>query len=196
MRFCASSHGDRCTFWASCRSRLSSGCNFKRANMGCNVLKPLKQFYNFPLFFYLFFLQELKYESWNYPGFNQHLGSVVCVSRPGGCPVSQNLFLLCWSNGGRHPLWAYRPQLFPTICKPSGRCTFNRINGNYGGRHCFASAAQLLKHKNQYSSSRVFFYKELSNAYCSWHCHRKWRIILCTRWKKQAQENPNRFNSI
>lgn len=44
--------------------------------------------------------------------------------------------------------------------------------------------------------SIFFFYKELSNACCSWHCHRKWRIILCTLWKKQAQENPNRFNSI
>lgn len=67
------------------------------------------------------------------------------------------------------------------------------------GRHCSALAAQLLKHKNRYCSPAGFFffiYMELSNAYCSWHCHRKWRIILCTLWKQQAQENPNRFNSI
>lgn len=84
--------------------------------------------------------------------------------------------------------------LFPAR-KASRGITFNGRNGNN------ADVIVLHRRLNYWSTGiniipPEYFYKKLSNAYCAWHCHRKWRIILRTPWKKQAQENPNRFNSI
>lgn len=109
--------------------------------------------------------------------------------------MSQNSYIRCWSNAECRSFTHSPP---PPDEQALREMHFQRRKWEQQGRHCSALAAQLLKRKNRYRSSGVFFffYKELSNACCSWHCHRKWRIILCTLWKKQAQENPNRFNSI
>lgn len=56
-------------FWTSCRSHPRSACNFKQSKQKYveNVFKP----------------SSPPPESWEYLGFDQHSGTVVCGSRPG-----------------------------------------------------------------------------------------------------------------
>lgn len=158
MRLSATSHVDRCTFWAWSRSHPTP--NFKRRKPTCeeNVFKPSGRFIFLPLTSLtppVSFLRFLCKES--------NLNLEKKIQAPWFAGADLRIVLCVWIRthtyfadlmvNVAHSLCAYK--LSPQE-QGLREMHFQRHKWEQWGRHCSALAAQLLKRKNRYRSSGVF----------------------------------------
>lgn len=118
-----------CSQWRSERCVCARRVHALHANLTCS--KPTHSFFVALLASF----SSLKIFPESQPDWNQHYGPFFFADLTGN-----PWFILCEAG-------------------LEGRCTFNAKNKEQQGRHCSASAAQLLKHKNRYHSFRVVFFK-------------------------------------